>query len=298
MESTPPCSVLIVDDDQTILRLFSIALERSGYAVRSASTGLAALEQFAAREPDVVLLDINLPDISGIEIMRRVARPTRAAFILITGDDAAHTHDTAIREGAMDFIVKPVRLPELLLRIRQVVKLRELAEAKERLIADLARLAIHDELTGLYNYRHFHDELRAEVQRALRYQRPLSLVVFDTDEFKSINDTLGHSAGDRVLAGIAGILRDNLRSTDSGYRYGGDEFAVLLPETACDEALNVAERIRKGIEQAAPHPERRVTISGGVAELRADETADAILQRADAALYESKRAGRNRVAAA
>lgn len=289
------CSLLVVDDDEGILQLFATALGLDGYKVSTAATGLAGLKMATETPFDVILLDINLPDLSGIEVMRRIVKTTSTIVILITGDDARYSHELAIQEGAADFIVKPIRLTELALRIKQAREVRAMARAKERLIADLERMAIRDELTGLHNYRHFQGQLKAEVQRALRYQRSLSLIVVDVDHFKLVNDTLGHAEGDRVLAAIARILAENIRTTDKGFRYGGEEFVVILPETAKDHAQSVAERIRLSIDNVELVKGLRVTISAGVSDFHPPEDAEAFLRRTDAALYEAKRSGRNLV---
>ena len=241
---------------------------------------------------------MNLPDMPGVEVMRRIIKATSAIVIVITGDEARYSYDSMAREGAADFIVKPVRISELATRVKQAREVRALTETKERLIAELERLATRDELTGLYNYRHFHDQLKAEVLRTLRYQRPLCLMVVDVDHFKAVNDALGHAEGDRVLTGIARIMDAKSRAADSVFRYGGEEFAIILPETLCDQALAMAERVRQAVEQAELAPAQRVTVSVGVAEFRATEDADVLFRRADTALYAAKRAGRNRVAQA
>ena len=298
MDEKTACKLLVVDDDQMILKLFATALGRDGYQVTTAASGREGLRLATENPVDVVLLDLNLPDLSGIEVMRQIVKTTSTVVILITGDDAKYSHESAVQEGAADFIVKPVRLSELAMRIKQAREVRAMTESKERLIADLERLAIRDEMTGLYNYRHFRGQLKTEVQRAIRYQRPLSLILIDIDHFKSVNDTLGHAEGDRVLTGIARILNAKVRATDTAFRYGGEEFVVVLPETRGDQALVVAERTRQAIEQAELEIGRSVTVSAGVAEFLATEDAEALLRRTDTALYAAKRAGRNRVAMA
>jgi two-component system, cell cycle response regulator len=296
--NTPTARILVVDDDPMILKLFSTALAREGYAVSVADTGQKALKQMVEHPVDILLLDINLPDMSGIEVMRKSVKTSSAIVILITGDDATYTHEEALQQGAADFIVKPVRLPELAMRIRQAREMRLLADAKARLVAELEQLAVKDELTGLFNYRHFQAQLNSEVQRVARYERPLSLIILDVDHFKEINDSMGHAGGDLVLAGIANILLQSVRTTDSVYRYGGEEFAILLPETPGQPALGVAERARLAVEKSALAQERRVTISAGMAEYRSPERGEELLRRADVALYVAKREGRNRVATA
>ena len=296
--NTSGSRILVVDDDPMILKLFSTALAREGYAVSVAKTGQEALDQMTANPVEILLLDINLPDISGIEVMRRFVATTTTIVILITGDDASISHEAALQAGAADFIVKPVRLPELAMRIRQAREMRALADAKARLVAELEQLAVKDDLTGLFNYRHFQAQLNSEVQRVARYGRPLALILLDVDHFKEINDAQGHEAGNQVLVGIANALRQSVRTTDSVYRYGGEEFAILLPETPGPPARGVAERARQAVEKSVLAPERRVTISAGMAEYRPPERGEELLRRADAALYVAKREGRNRVATA
>lgn len=296
--NTPAARILIVDDDPSILRLFSALLSREGYELWTATTGQAALRETVANAVDIVLLDVNLPDMSGIDVLRQIVAATSAIVILVTGDDDQATRELALQQGAADFIVKPVRLPELSMRIRQAREMRVLADAKARLVAELEQLAVKDELTGLYNYRHFQAQLGTEIQRVARYERPLALILLDIDHFKDINDSLGHATGDRVLTGLANALRQSVRTTDSVFRYGGEEFAILLPETHGHQAQGVAERARLAVEKSDLAPGRRVTISAGMAEYRPPERGEELLRRADAALYVAKREGRNRVAQA
>ena len=167
----------------------------------------------------------------------------------------------------------------------------------------LESLATHDELTGLYNRRHFEVCMSAELARYQRHQRPLSLLMLDVDHFKSINDSFGHAAGDRVLARIgASCLAVGKRESDVAARIGGEEFAVLLPETNADAARAVAERLRYVVRDNAPVIDGRrleVTVSIGVAEAAPGVSqTQALMEAADQALYAAKRAGRNRVCVA
>lgn len=292
------CRILVVDDDALILKLFSTALKREGFETATAATGYAALQAMKAQPAELVLLDVNLPDMSGMDVLREINQTSAAIVILVTGDDDQATRTVALQQGAADFIVKPVRLPELAMRIRQAREMRALADTKARLVAELEQLAVKDELTGLFNYRHFQAQLGAEVQRVARYERPLALIILDVDHFKEINDSLGHAVGDRVLAGLAQVLRQSVRTTDSVYRYGGEEFAILLPETHGAQAQGVAERARQAVEKSVLAQDRRVTVSAGMAEYRPPERGEELLRRADAALYAAKRGGRNRVAVA
>ncbi len=160
-------------------------------------------------------------------------------------------------------------------------------------------MSITDELTGLYNSRHFFSRLKAEIERTDRYGHPLTLLMLDLDNFKQYNDAFGHLSGDRALAETGDIIRKSIRSTDSAYRYGGEEFAVILPESGGQESLYFAERIRKSFESQAlfAHKEDdlRVTVSIGVAQYIPGEEILTFIKRADENMYVAKNEGKNRV---
>jgi len=177
---------------------------------------------------------------------------------------------------------------------RKIVE-NELRQSEKR----YRELSITDSLTKLYNSRHFFRQLRQEVERAKRYEEPLSLILLDIDNFKGYNDTYGHLEGDRVLAVLADVIRSNLRSADSAYRYGGEEFTVILPETEGESALLVAERLRKGFEDTVltplPRSEVHMTVSVGVTQYFPGEEDTVFIKRADSAMYTAKKSGKNRV---
>ena len=160
-------------------------------------------------------------------------------------------------------------------------------------------LSITDDLTRLHNFRHFSSQLKGEIERTNRYGHPLSLLILDIDNFKKYNDTFGHIAGDGILAKTGEILRQSLRKTDSAYRYGGEEFAVLLPETKGLEALHFAERIRQTFEsQDLTIPEKQnftVTVSIGVVQYEIGEKLNSFIKRADKNMYAAKNEGKNRI---
>ncbi len=171
--------------------------------------------------------------------------------------------------------------------------LREMEDARNR----LAELSITDGLTGLYNSRHFYDRLGEEIVRATRYGRTVSILLFDIDDFKRHNDEYGHVSGDHVLKRLGETVLGLLRENDSAYRYGGEEFTVLLPETDEAQAVIAAERLRKAFAEQKFDGGVSKTISIGVAEYRPGEDATAFVRRADTAMYLAKRAGKNRVVA-
>ena len=178
-------------------------------------------------------------------------------------------------------------------RTRQSVAALRQGEQKFR------ELSITDDLTRLYNSRHFFYQIKKEIERTNRYEHPLSLLILDIDNFKKYNDAFGHIAGDEVLAKAGEILRDSLRKTDTAYRYGGEEFAILLPETKEEEALHFAERIRQAFEsQDLTIPENQnlsVTVSIGVAQYEIGEEINTLIKRADKNMYAAKNEGKNRI---
>jgi diguanylate cyclase (GGDEF)-like protein len=167
-------------------------------------------------------------------------------------------------------------------------------------VRDLAQAAIVDSGSGLFNRLYFHSRMQEEVQRATRQGTPLALQIIDVDTFKAVNDQFGHLAGDATIKEVADILRRSVRVFDVCARYGGDEFAVVMPGSRSDSAAAVADRIRTLIEHRQPRLPSApgITVSIGVAELQPGDTARSVIERADRALYEAKRAGKNRVVAA
>jgi diguanylate cyclase (GGDEF)-like protein len=183
--------------------------------------------------------------------------------------------------------------------VRRVLRERELTEERNRMMEKLQKLAVTDGLTALYNSRHFFSQLELEVDRSVRYQHPLSLLLIDIDHFKDFNDAFGHLEGDKVLVRFSQILKSCLRANDSAYRYGGEEFTVILPETGAEESRTVAQRIRAALEaevfRPSSGPPVSTTISIGVTEYSPAEPMAALIRRADEAMYQSKQNGRNRV---
>lgn len=281
--------IAVVEDDLPVSLMLTRQLERAGWAVITAASVSEARTLLASVSWDVALLDRHLPDGDGIELCRelRIASP-HAYLMMLTGDDSEAAKLAGFDRGVDDYMIKPVAMPELLARIR--AGLRIVALQKQ-----LIELSLSDGLTGLRNRRAFDEALPAQFELARRYQRPLSLAIIDVDHFKIMNDTFGHQAGDRVLRDVGGILESTTRRVDFVARVGGEEFAILLPETALFEALLFGEKIRANV--AAVDRPHRVTISIGVASMPHSEvnTANELLYAADQALYRAKNRGRNRV---
>lgn len=242
-----------------------------------------------------------LPGIDGLELTDTIRKNFDSDVVVMTGYSGDYSYEEAISKGASDFVFKPVRFEELLLRLKRVLRERHLTQERIQMLKRLQKLAITDGLTKLYNSRYFYSQIELEVDRSSRYNHPLSLQLLDIDEFKHYNDTHGHLEGDKVLIRLGKVIKDCLRRMDSAYRYGGEEFTILLPETTGQEAVMVAERIRKAIavETFCPLPDQllSITISIGVTQYVPEEDLTSFIQRADQAMYHSKEQGRNRVTA-
>jgi len=286
--------VLIVDDEEAICTLFAAMLSQYGcYQVAMTTNGRQVMD-ILRREPfDVVLLDMRMPAITGTDLLRQITQVFEALLVIIvTGHGTIEAAVEAMQAGAADFVTKPVPAAVLHIRIQKVLE-----HARTR------RLASTDGLTDLYNHRMFQERLDQEVDRANRYARPLSLVMLDVDDFKIYNDTCGHPQGDLVLRDLAHLLCEVSRTSDIVARYGGDEFALILPETDRVSAKKIGRRLRKYVEchvfaGEAGLPRGTLTVSVGVATHTSSGTKADLVKSADGALYSAKRAGRNRVCVA
>jgi len=294
-------SVLIVDDDPAIRDSLHEFISMADYKSYKASSAEEALELLKKLDVHVVITDILLPGLDGLELTDLIKKSHDADVIVMTGYSGNYSYEEAINKGASDLVFKPVRYKELLLRLKRVLKEQQLTRERIQMLGKLQKLAITDGLTKLYNSRYFYNQVDLEVDRSNRYHHTLSLLLLDIDNFKVYNDTFGHLEGDRVLVRIGEMIKACLRKMDTAYRYGGEEFTVILPETNGQEAIHVAERIRTGIEKEAfaPGPGKAVniTIRIGVTEYTAGERISALVERADKAMYVSKENGRNRVSA-
>ncbi len=286
--------VLIVDDAPDTLEIIQKLLHYEGYDVAMASTGEEGVKKVEEEKPDVVLMDINLPGIDGTEALRRIRilNPLQCVIMLT----AFATVDNAIRalkEGATDFVKKPFENEHLIHIVNQCLEKYKTLKEKEKLEEEVRRLSLTDDLTGLYNHRHFFKTLEAELVRLRRQKTSLSLMMVDLDNFKSYNDCFGHLEGDKVLRSVGEIVKHSIRhNVDSGYRYGGDEFAVLLIGASMDRARAIAERIRSSIEQTEF---QNITVSVGLSEYRHHFDLEGFVKSADDALYAAKHSGGNRV---
>jgi diguanylate cyclase (GGDEF)-like protein len=296
--------ILVVDDNRDNIEIIATRLQFRGYDILSASDGAEALKSVREDKPDLILLDVMLPDIDGYEISRLIKNDEELPFIpiiLVTARDSTQDKVAGLDAGADDYLTKPINFPELEARCRSMLRIKKLQDELEEKNQELERLSISDGLTGLYNHKKIHSLLHEEFERAERTNERISVAMFDLDRFKGVNDTYGHQAGDRVLEQMSAILRQTAREIDRLGRYGGEEFMALLPETDIEEATVFVERVRR---EVARHPfdigkdePLAMTISAGVATYPHSliDRPETLVRLADEALYAAKTGGRNRV---
>jgi diguanylate cyclase (GGDEF)-like protein len=297
-----PAEILIVDDDQDVRTFVRAALESAGHVVTEAVSGTAALERVRVQRPALVLLDVMMPSMDGFAVVRAIKHEPGVfvPVILLTAHDDLESRARGIDAGADEVLGKPVHPVELLLRVRAMLRIQQLTTELLNANQRLRQLARTDELTCVRNRRGVHSGLNREFSRAERYGGELSLLAFDVDRFKGVNDRYGHALGDRVLYAVAQALKKGVREVDLVGRTGGEEFVIVAPEMAASEALAVGERLRRAVAECvvdAPNGERiQITVSCGIATLSevCASTPEALLACADAALYRAKALGRDR----
>jgi diguanylate cyclase (GGDEF)-like protein len=288
-------TVLVIDDSMDVHRLLRARLRHEEIELMSAEDGKSGIQTAKTSLPAMILLDLDMPDMDGFEVLRCLKNDPATLHIpviVLSGLQSAQDKVMAFDLGAIDYITKPFNLTELRVRVRSALRMH-------RLVQMLAQCAQLDGLTGLWNRSYFDKRWSDEVSANLRHGRPLSLAMVDVDHFKQINDTYGHPAGDAVLQGMSKMLQRECRQEDVACRYGGEEFALVMPDTAPVAALKVCERIRIAMTEIAwpRHPERTITLSIGLtgASAKANLTPVNWLELADQNLYLAKRSGRNRV---
>lgn len=296
-----PSRVLIVEDDPTIGHIIRALLEKRDIQVAVADGGEQGLLEAQTNPPDLIIMDVLMPDMDGFTAARRLQEDERTWHIPIIFVTALGHTDQIIKGldlGAVDYITKPFRGAELVARINAALRLKSIQDGLRQANAELASLALVDSMTGLHNHRYIMEMLSQALHHAARYGEALTALMLDLDHFKQVNDTYGHHQGDLVLRELAGVLRRSVRASDDVGRYGGEEFVVVCPSTDQSAGLQLAERIRQTV-QAHPFsgPEGRlsITVSLGCAtyDQARDASGEALLKRADAALYRAKRDGRN-----
>jgi two-component system cell cycle response regulator len=299
--------VLVVDDNPVVRAITGARLRAAGYDVAEAVDGLAALQAVGRETFPVVITDVSMPGLDGLGLLAALRlQPEPPEVILLTGTHASDAESAvqALRLGAHDYISKaPAAMEAIPLAVERAAEKWRLREENARLLGELRQASLTDALTGVGNRRAFDEGLVQEIARARRLGAGLTLAIFDLDHFKRVNDSLGHRTGDEALVEFASRLRSLVRGGERVFRYGGEEFAVLMAEGAPEFALTAASRIVAAVGQDAlvvGSVRLPVTCSAGVAVLRpSDDVRGAeLIARADAALYSAKRLGRNRAEAA
>jgi diguanylate cyclase (GGDEF)-like protein len=310
MERKEKKRILVVDDHEDNVELLRARLEARGYEVFGANDGQAALDQVEHVLPDLILLDVMMPKMDGMEVVRRLKANPNLPFIPVimqTALDSTENKVEGLDAGADDYITKPINFAELEARVNSLLRIKKLQSdlaARESELSDLndklRRISLTDGLTDIDNRRSLEDRLHEMWQHSVRLHEPIALIMCDIDKFKSVNDNFGHQAGDAVLKEVAQLLKSEAREIDRVGRYGGEEFLLILPGTVLDAAVTFAERLREKVDA---HTFRYTggtlmrTISCGVAASPHPRVKDqeALLRAADDALYVAKETGRNRV---
>lgn len=290
----PGPRLLAIDDSMLIHRLLKSRLKHERLEIHAVTSGRAGLEAAAELQPDVILLDVDLPDMGGFDVLHALKADPRThdiPVIIISGCGETTTKVRGLEMGAIDFVSKPFDMAELKARIRAAVRIC-------RLIKMLAQRAQLDGMTGLWNRTYFNERLERELAAATEFGAPLSLIFCDLDHFKALNDEHGHPFGDFVLEEFAKRLSSG-RDSDVACRYGGEEFVIILPGTGTEEAAKVAEHYREALRRRRweGFPDLTVTASFGVVDLETagGASAEKLIDCADQALYAAKQSGRDRV---
>ncbi|MBI4667282.1 MAG: diguanylate cyclase [Nitrospinae bacterium] len=304
----PPGKIMVVEDSPIICKAYKIILEKYGYDYHIQQDSNAAIEAIRSYMPDLILMDANMPGLDGYDLTKMIkAEPALESIriIMVTADTKKQSILKALEAGVVDFLTKPFDEEVLLARMRTHLNNKrlfdDLAAAYHELktLKDkLELLSITDGLTGLFNHRHFHERLVAELGICSTGGAPVSLILFDIDHFKKFNDTYGHKAGDAVLRAVADVIRDVAGEKGIAARYGGEEFAIILPGATVEKAAPVAETLREKTQARQVEfngATLTVTISLGVAMWDGKMADNRFIELADKALYKSKEEGRNRV---
>jgi len=292
-------TVLAIDDSPDVLALLAVRLRPEDITLATATSYAEGLSLALSTLPDLILLDVDMPEHSGLDLCRRLkeeATTRNIPVIFLTGSTDIETKVHGFDLGAVDYVTKPFHPAELRARVRAALRMKRAQD----LLTERIQI---DALTSLRNRSFFDERLALEVESHLRRSKPLSLVLFDLDHFKRLNDDFGHPFGDNVLQRVGDLIVRSVRSNDAPCRYGGEELALILPDTQAEEALLIGERICTQIRALAFAPRGNpvvVTSSAGVAQLfdiaQGDTpTAAALIEAADQALYAAKATGRDRV---
>lgn len=294
--------ILIVDDMRDNVHVLGNILENEGYGITFALNGQEALNLVESAQPDLILLDLMMPEMDGLEVCERLKASSayqETPVIFLTASCEMSHLLKAFEVGAVDYITKPFIVPELLARVKTHLELKYTRDQLKKALEEQHRLAITDPLTGVYNRRYLFDIVEREFKTISQPNRNLSILLIDIDHFKRINDLYGHPRGDEALKALTQVIQGCLRKTDCLGRLGGEEFLIFLSEANLKQAAEIAERIRQIVTQLLIPVDEKIikfTVSIGVATYHPeDRNFEQVLNRADQALYQAKGQGRDRV---
>jgi two-component system, cell cycle response regulator len=302
--------ILIAEDDLTSRTFLTAVLKKYGHVIIATANGSEAWHAMQQTDsPILAILDWMMPEMDGLEVVRRVRalQTDRPPYIIMLTAKGEKTDIIAgLDAGANDYLAKPFDPGELRSRVevgRRMIEMQDMLATKIEELQDSEKryreLSIVDDLTQLYNSRHFYVQLKSETGRSNRYGQTLTLLLLDLDNFKAFNDAYGHVEGDQVLSRLGQVVKRCLRQTDSAYRYGGEEFTVLLPMTINADGTITAERIRtefkKEIFSPVPGQEVHMTVSIGLAQYKPQEDMKTFVHRVDKLMYQAKKNGKDKV---
>ncbi|GIV98141.1 MAG: hypothetical protein KatS3mg057_2798 [Herpetosiphonaceae bacterium] len=286
-----PIRILIVDDEPILAAAYALVLQRAGMLTEIVSDPLVVLESLNEFRPDLILMDLYMPNCTGLElaaVIRQQPAYVGIPIVFLSAETDFDKQLAAMQMGGDDFLTKTIQPDQLVSAVT--------SRAQRSIV--LRSLMTTDSLTGLLNHTSFKERLALELARAQRLSTPLAFALIDIDHFKSVNDTYGHPTGDRVLRSLARLLTQRLRKTDAVGRYGGEEFGVILPSTTGAMAFKILHELHIGFARIR-HPSERgdfsVTFSCGIATFPEYQDAISLNDAADKALYEAKRRGRDQV---
>lgn len=289
-EPHPPCRILIVEDSQPAAEFYAAHLQQAGMEVQYITDPMQVMETIASFSPELILMDLYMPRCSGkelSELVRQQESNLATPIVFLSAENDLEKQLDVIRHGD-DFLTKPISAAHLVAAVR----------SRTRRFRELRALMLRDSLTGLYNHTSLFDLFHRELQRASRHGDILSYVMLDIDRFKQVNDNYGHGIGDQVIQSLSRLLRQRLRGSDYIGRYGGEEFAIIMPNTPAEAACEVIDSIRLDFARLRQHThdgEIYCTFSAGVTDSTQSDDAGNLARAADAALYRAKQAGRNRL---
>ena len=298
---------LIVERDEQVHQALMDAFQEAGYFTDGARNGKEAIQMVKEFFYNIAVVEVDLPDMKGLEFLKVVKgiHPD-TSVIFIAGNPSLENSVDALNVGASAYLMKPIQTEQMMQHIREVLeRQKSIVETRELLFAERKKrefyqyLSIRDGLTDLYNHRHFHELLNQEMAPAVRYNQPLTLLMIDIDNFKKFNDSYGHPAGDHALQQIARLFRENCRRLDHVCRYGGEEFAIIAPETSGKNAIHLAKRLlnrarKTKIQIYDSTIEEKLTLSIGLASYPTDaSTKDELIIKADHNLLQAKKEGKD-----